>query len=452
MLLEDACLWGFTFPSRDLLCLGAVRIIRPEYLSFQRYAELSFRLQNFPANIRCSWILLLAVSSIVLCGCRGPEHPTNRPYIEFTRIPPADEGGPDRLDLIEGRVIGVYDQVQIILYAKSGAWYVQPFADQPVTQVQSDSTWRSTTHLGTEYAALLVEPGYHPPFVIESLPGEGQGVIALLAVKGHPVFWKRWWFVLLCVLAALLAPLALYSYHLRDSSRQLNVRFEERLAERTRVAEDLHDTLLQGVISASMQLQLAVDRLPEDLPAKPSLSHVLQVMGQVVEEGHTALQQLRSSASSDSLDVEQAFSRIRQEFDAEQRVAFRVVVEGRPRLVHPIIRDEVYSIGRKVLVDAFRNSHARSIEVKVEYKAKYLRIIIRKDGSTIDPQEYVHQGGLSGLRERAEGIGARLRVRRHAETGNAVELSVPGDVAFQDKPTRNLLSWLADWYPGNARL
>src|SRR5262249_34012975 len=159
----------------------------------------------------------LAVSCMVLGGCRARH---TEPYIEFTRIPPAEEGGPEKLDLIEGRVVGAHDQLQIILYARSGQWYVQPFADQPFTQIQADSKWRSTTHLVIVYAALLVEPGYRPPFITESLPGEGQGIVALLAVKGHPVFWKRWWFVLLCVLAALLVPLALYNYHLRDSSRQ----------------------------------------------------------------------------------------------------------------------------------------------------------------------------------------------------------------------------------------
>jgi len=388
-------------------------------------------------HVTYSRILLLAVSCIVLFGCSTHRTP-DRPYIEFTRIPQSEEGGPEKLDLIEGRVIGAHDQLQIVLYARSGAWYVQPFADQPFTQIQTDSRWRSTTHLGTEYAALLVEPGYRPPPVTESLPSDGEGVVAALSVKGHPVFWKRWWFVLLCVLASLLAPLAFYSYWLRYSSRQLNVRFEERLAERTRVAQDLHDTLLQGVISASMQLHVAVDRVPEDLPAKPSLTHVLQVMGQVVEEGRSALQQLRSSTSTDTLDIDQAFSRIQREFNDKKKIDFRVLVEGRPRPVHPIIRDEVYSIGRAVLINAFHNPDARSIEVNIEYKNKHLRIIFRCDGCTIDPKVSVHQGGLSGMRERAEGIGARLRLRSHAQKGNEVELLVPGNVAFQDKPSNGV--------------
>jgi signal transduction histidine kinase len=271
---------------------------------------LNLELKNLVASHR-PWrsVLLLAISYLVLSGCRA-QNTNAGPYVEFTRVPPAEEGGPEKLDLIEGRVIGAHPELQVILFARSGAWYVQPFANQPFTQIQSDLKWKSSTHLGAEYAALLVEPGYQPPPSTAELPGEGGGVIAVAVVKGEPVFWRRWWFLLLCVLACMSVVLALYSYRLRQATRQLNLRFEARLAERTRVAQELQDTLLQGVISASMQLHVAVDRLPEDLPAKPSLCHVLQVLGQVLEGGRNALNHLRSSAGSDSLDVEQAFSRI----------------------------------------------------------------------------------------------------------------------------------------------
>ncbi len=306
--------------------------------------------------------LLLAIFCLLLGGCRARQVNAG-PYIEFTRVPLADEGGPDKLDVIEGRVDGAGPEHQIVLFARSGTWYVQPLANEPFTQIQSDSKWRSSTHLGTEYAALLVEPGYAPPSSTDVLPTEGGGVIAVAIRKGEPVFWQRWWFLLLCALACMSVLLAFYSYRLHQGTRQLHLRFEERLEERARIAQDLHDTLLQGVISASMQLHIAVDRLPEDLPAKPSLTRVLQVMGQVLEEGRTALQRLRSSAGSGSLDVEQAFSRIQQELAIQEQIDFRVTVEGRPRPVHPIIRDEVYRIGREALVNAFRHSQAKNIEV-----------------------------------------------------------------------------------------
>ncbi|HKP11340.1 MAG TPA: hypothetical protein VJZ91_04490, partial [Blastocatellia bacterium] len=174
-------------------------------------------------------LLLLTVCGALLGGCRARQADAG-PYIEFTKVPLAEEGGPDRIDVIEGRVIGARPEQQVILFARSGAWYVQPFADNPFTQIQPDSKWRSTTHLGTEYAALLVEQGYRPPLSTEVLPGEGDGVIAVSVVKGAPVFWQRWWFLLLCVLACTSALLAFYSYRLHRLTRQLNLRFEERLA------------------------------------------------------------------------------------------------------------------------------------------------------------------------------------------------------------------------------
>jgi len=387
-------------------------------------------------------------------GCRARQANAG-PFVEFTRVPLADEGGPDKLDVIEGRVVGAHSQLQIVLFARSRAWYVQPFDTQTFTQIQSDSKWRSATHLGTEYAALLVEPGYQPPTVTDALPGEGNGVIFVAVVKGEPVFWQRWWFLLLCALACMSALLAIYSYRLHQSARRLNQRFEERLAERTRVAQELHDTLLQGVISASMQLHIAVDLLSEDLPARASFAHVQHVLGQVVDEGREALGRLRSSAGGDSLDVEQAFSQIQQEFAAREQIDFRVSVEGRPRPVHPIIRDEVYRIGREAVVDALHHAHAKRIEVAVEYKARQLRIVIRDDGCRMDTQALrskpaAHRG-LSGMREQAQAIGARFSARSRSGVGNIIELSIPGYVAFSGRPSKSSLRWLAGLYPLNAR-
>lgn len=410
-----------------------------------------------PEAINLAWksVLLMAICCIVLGGCRARQA-NSEPYIKFTRVPLAEEGGPEKLDLIEGRAVDARPGMQIVLFARSGIWYVQPFADQPLTQIQPDSSWKSTTHLGTEYAALLVEPGYQAPPSTDVLPTTGGGVIAVAVMKGDPVFWKRWWFLLLCGLAFMSALLAFYSYRLHQLTKRLNLRFEERLAERSQIAQELHDTLLQGVISASMQLHVAVDRLPADLPAKPSLTHVLQVMSQVLEEGRDALKRLRSSAGSGSVDIEQAFSRIRQEFAAQKQTGFRVTVEGRPRPVHPLIRDEVYRIGREVLINAFRHSQAGNIEVAVEYKAKRLRIVVRDDGRGPDPNApragRDEQKEFSSMRERAAGIGARFKVRSRAVTGTQIELSVPGHVAFQSQPSRSPLRWLTRLYSRNAGL
>jgi hypothetical protein len=342
---------------------------------------------------------------------------------------------------------------RIILYARSGAWYVQPFADQPFTAVQADSTWGNSTHLGTEYAALLVEPGYVPPALTDVLPERGGGVVAVAVTKGAPAFWQTWWFRLAAGLVLVLVLLALYHLRLRQLTRRMNARFGERLAERVRIAQELHDTLLQGFISASMQLHVAVDNLPGDSPAREPLSHIQRLMGQVIEEGRDAVRGLRSDSGL-SLDLEQAFSRIRQGLSEEETGRFRVVVEGRPRPLHPLIRDEVYRIGHEALVNAFRHSHADSIEVEVEYLDKRLRLLVSDDGDGIDP-ETLRSGreghwGLSGMRERAEKISAELKVRSRKAAGTEVELSVPAHVAFITEFPVEGPGWLARLYRRTA--
>ncbi len=215
---------------------------------------------------------------------------------------------------------------------------------------------------------------------------------------------------------------------------QLNLRFEERMAERARVAQELHDTLLQGFLSVSMQLQVMADRLPADSPTKTPLGRIIELMGRVIDEGRNTLRGLRLSRSG-SLDLEQAFSRIEQELGVQREIGFRVVVQGQRRPLRPLLRDELYRIGREALVNAFRHSGARSIEVEVEYSARQLRILVRDDGCGIDPQ-LLQSGrpghwGLPGMREGAERLGGRLRVWSRAASGTEVELSVPGHIAFQ---------------------
>ena len=126
---------------------------------------------------------LLLFLCILLSGCRSRQSVPG-PSIEFTRVPPAAEGGPDKLDVIEGRVTGARPGQRIVLFALSGMWWVQPLAEKPFTAIQRDSTWRSSTHLGAAYAALLVDAGYRPSLTVNSLPEKGGPVLAVTTVRG----------------------------------------------------------------------------------------------------------------------------------------------------------------------------------------------------------------------------------------------------------------------------
>ena len=126
--------------------------------------------------------LMLAV--MLLAGCAPRNVPSKR-VLEITQVPVASLGGPDQMDSIEGRVSNAKPGEQIVLYAHSGVWWIQPLANQPYTKIQSDSTWSNLTHLGTEYAAVLVESGYRPESKLVSLPSEGNGVAAVTVIKGR---------------------------------------------------------------------------------------------------------------------------------------------------------------------------------------------------------------------------------------------------------------------------
>ncbi len=312
-----------------------------------------------------------------------------------------------------------------------------------------DNTWSGPV-AAREAVYTNVPPRNYRFRVVASNPdGVWSGQEAVVSVAVDPLFWQTWWFRLCVVLACSLGILTFYRLRLRELSRRLHVRFEERLAERTRIAQELHDTLLQGFLSASMQVHVASDCLSEDSQAKPILTRALQLMGQVIEEGRNAVRGLRTSQSA-SLDLEQAFSRIPEELALGEQtgspVAFRVVVDGDPKPLHPLLRDEIYGIGREALINAFRHARARRIEIELNYSPRNLSIRVRDDGCGIDPQ-ILRSGrdghwGLSGIRERAERIGARLHVFSSASAGTEIELSVPGHIAFQ-APSERGRRWFA---------
>ena len=107
-----------------------------------------------------------------------------KPTIQITHVPVASLGGPKAMDYMEGKVTGARTGDRVVLYARSEIWWIQPFRNAVFTGVQPDSTWRNSTHLGTEYAALLVEPGYRPPPKLGAIPDPGDGILASTFVKG----------------------------------------------------------------------------------------------------------------------------------------------------------------------------------------------------------------------------------------------------------------------------
>lgn len=122
------------------------------------------------------------LSFCVLVGCRS--QPASAPGIEFTRVPPAVEGSPDKLDIIEGRITGGDPKLQLVLYARTGKWWIQPIVEDPFTTIRANSTWTNSTHLGTDYAAMLVRAGFRPATALDEIPAPGGQIVTVAMVKG----------------------------------------------------------------------------------------------------------------------------------------------------------------------------------------------------------------------------------------------------------------------------
>jgi hypothetical protein len=135
-----------------------------------------------PKNFALALTLIL-VHGLAIHGCHS-EKTSAGPSIEFAHIPPATQGGRERVDTISGRVRNARPQQQIVIYAQAGSWWVQPWPDHALIPIKADSTWSAETHLGFEYAALLVEPDYSPPPVMDTAPTQGGSVAPVTIVKG----------------------------------------------------------------------------------------------------------------------------------------------------------------------------------------------------------------------------------------------------------------------------
>jgi signal transduction histidine kinase/streptogramin lyase len=254
-----------------------------------------------------------------------------------------------------------------------------------------------------------------------------------LRIEILPAWWSAWWFRAVCLLVSLMFLWALYRLYVRRLHQKLVIALEARVGERTRVARDLHDTLLQSFQGLMLRLQLVEDLLPEG-KAKTQLEQTLQRADQAIAEGRRAVYDLRSSTATPT-DLAQSVRLLGDEFATENSAAFHLVVEGAARDLNPIIRDEFYRITCEALRNAFTHARAHRIEAEITYGERAFRLRIRDDGEGI-PTHILQEGrpghyGLSGMRERARQVGGKLDFWSKTGAGTEVELSIRGSIAYR---------------------
>lgn len=319
-----------------------------------------------------------------------------------------------------------------------------------------DTGWRDA---GSRRQAFYnnLPPGRYR-FVVSASNGDNlwNEAGAVMSVDVPPAFNQTTWFRAACVAAFLATLWALYRLRLHQIAKGFNARLEERVAERTRIARDLHDTLLQSFQGLLLRFQ-TVSALLETRPAdaKEILTNAIDQTAQAITEGREAVQGLRVSAVEPS-DLARAIKALGEELAAvassATSVGLQVGVEGTPRTLHPIVRDEVYRIASEALRNAFQHAEAKQIEVELRYDKRRFQLRIRDDGKGIDPNFLTAEGreghfGLHGMRERAKLIGGKLTVWTALDSGTEIELNIPAARAYGASRRR---SWFAEKFSGNS--
>jgi ligand-binding sensor domain-containing protein/signal transduction histidine kinase len=270
-----------------------------------------------------------------------------------------------------------------------------------------------------------------------------NGASVRISVLGP--WWTLWWVRTALIVALISLVWALHRYRLHQIAQEFNVRLQERVGERTRIARELHDTLLQSFHGLLFRFQAARNMLPRrPEEAIQALDTAITRAEEAIAEGRGAIQGLRPELAT-TRDLAHLLTATGQELaggspDARQHEkghspAFRVTEEGERQTLSPILQDEVYRIARELLRNAFLHANAHKIEAEIRYDYARLRLRIRDDGKGIDPRVLQEGGraghwGLPGIRERAKQIGARLDLWSEAGAGTEVELTVPASVAY----------------------
>ena len=311
-----------------------------------------------------------------------------------------------------------------------------------------DPDWQDVGNRRQAFYADLAPGTYRFRVTAANNSGVWNEVGVFLDFSIAPAYYQTMWFRAASVVTVLALFWMLYQFRLRQIAHDFNLRLDERVNERTRIARELHDTLLQSFQGLMLRFQSARDLLPaRPANAVEALDGALDRADQAIVEGRNAIQNLRSSTTVVN-ELAQAMTALAEDFaqgpnGERSAVTFRASVEGTPCDLHPIVRDDVHRIAREALRNAYRHAQASHIEAEVTYGARELRVRIRDDGKGIDPQHLnagrARHWGLTNMRERAHQIGSELSLWSEVGAGTEVELRIPGSLAYGPTRRRGVL-------------
>jgi signal transduction histidine kinase/ligand-binding sensor domain-containing protein len=321
---------------------------------------------------------------------------------------------------------------------------------------ETDKDWHETDTAEPASYRNLAPGSYHFSVDATDTNGVWSHKVATAEFTILPAFYQTAWFRLLAVASFFALLWGLYRLQLRQLTHEHNMRLEARVNERTRIARDLHDTLLQSFHGLLLRFQTVSNLLPtRPAEAKETLDSAIDQAAEAITEGRDAVQGLRSSTVVTN-DLALAINTLGEELAAGEtnpnNAVFHVGVEGTTRDLHPILRDEVYRIAGEAMRNAFKHAQAQRIEVELRYDERQFRLRVRDDGKGIDAKlvnDHERPGhyGMRGMRERAKLLGGKLTVWSELDAGTELELRIPATNAYAT-PDGGKRSWLAEKLAG----
>jgi len=294
-----------------------------------------------------------------------------------------------------------------------------------------DPDWREGGDRSAHYTNL--GPGHYR---FQVLAANDDGVWnttgATLAFDIAPRLTQTTWFRALCVVAAALVAWRMQLFWMRRTTRRLAVRMDERVAERERIARELHDTLLQSIQGLMLLFWSTASRLTAD--ARAPIEAALARANGVVAEGRDRVAGLRSSAVPDA-DLAGALRRFAEPLARDAGIAFHLYAEGRARSLREPAADEAFAIAREALWNAFTHARARAVDVTLQYGPIALVVTVADNGAGLPDDVGAEHGrdghwGIPGMHERARTLGATLTVQTAPGDGTAWTLRVPAPIAY----------------------
>jgi len=313
-----------------------------------------------------------------------------------------------------------------------------------------DRDWQDVGNRRQAFYTNLSPKNYHFRVMASNNSGVWNEAGDSLEFSIAPAYYQTNWFRWSSVAALMVLLAGLYQLRLRYLKHEFNVQLEARVGERTRIARDLHDTLLQSFQGVLLKFSAMTYLIPERPDVQKKLEGVIDQARAAVTEGRDAVQGLRSSTVLTN-DLARAVTVFGEGLAAERSSdgasdragancpEFRVRVEGKSRELPPLIRDEVYRIAAEALRNAFRHAQAKRIEVEIRYGQRHFRLSVLDNGKGID-QTFLNAGGraghhgLPGISERAGLAGGKLTVRSQLDAGTEIELTIPAAVAYAKAP------------------